>query len=116
MRGFFANIISGVKKENEEGSPSKVYARRGAMMAAGVGVGFMDQFRDVSSKIQNQFLGLNANLSTSMAGGGNFSMAGASAGAGAAPISVTVEATVAKEIDIYILAREVAEEIARRQR
>jgi hypothetical protein len=118
VRGFFANILEGVKKENEEKSPSKKYAARGRMMAAGVGVGFVDQFRDVAAQIQGQFAGLSANLSGSVTNTNSLALAGvgsAPASAGGVVINVYVD-RMDSELDIYQTTKKIAAEISRVKR
>jgi TP901 family phage tail tape measure protein len=82
---FFTGIVDGVKKFLGIASPSKVFAGIGLNMAAGLGVGFTNQFkqieRDISGAVGNMQVG-GVNIATGASGissgssGGRIEMGG----------------------------------------
>lgn len=75
INGFFSSIIDGVKASLGIQSPSKVFAGLGQNMAAGLGVGFANQFRGVQNQINGAIAGLagsamNVNVNGQVSGGG----------------------------------------------
>ncbi len=113
VMGFFKGIIDGVKKVLGINSPSKVFTGIGENMAVGMGKGFTNSFGGIQNEIARMINGMgNMNI----AGGLTPAIAGAGgygAQSTAAPISVTVQANVANDVDIYKLSRKVADEIRR---
>jgi len=84
-----------------------VFAGIGENLALGLGVGFAGAFRDIERDINGAVAGLG---SVPVSGG---SLSAAGAGAGGATININ--ATVANGVDMYRMARIVAEEIQRRR-
>lgn len=84
IKGFFSNIIDGVKKAlGIPNSPSKVFTDIGTDMGLGIGFGFQKSMRQVSNGINKTIKGMTAQASISMA-----SMPGIGAGAvNAGPIT-----------------------------
>lgn len=85
VKDFFQNLFKTIQDEEESHSPSEKWARMGAWMAQGLGLGFSRQWAGVEGQIAGAVAGLsgidanpNVNLSTSGAG----SAAGGTAGAG----------------------------------
>ena len=56
VKGFFGNIVGGVKDFLGIHSPSKVFAGIGGFMAEGLGEGFDDQFKSVKKDIENSMI------------------------------------------------------------
>lgn len=87
-------------------SPSKLFAGIGMNMAAGLGVGWSEQFKDFAARVGKDFAGLSGpTLSPALAG----ATAGGAGRYGS--ITVQVMATVANDIDVHKVARQVVEEI-----
>lgn len=82
VKGFFSGIVDGVKSALGIASPSKVFASIGQMMAAGVGVGWDQEFDAVSKDINSTLEGL-AGAEIAAAGSYSFSGAGGQLAAGA---------------------------------
>ena len=53
VKGFFGNIVGGVKDFLGIHSPSKVFAGIGGFMAEGLGEGFDNEFSDIKKNIEN---------------------------------------------------------------
>ena len=113
VRQFFIDIIDGIKEALGIHSPSEVFAALGRNMAAGLGIGFADQFAQIEKDINGAIYGMGAR------GGLNFNVPAPTGGGGGtpapvpAPVNVNVYATLNKELDMYVLARRIAQEIQR---
>lgn len=64
LKGFVDGLVGGVKNLLGIQSPSKVFAGIGEMMAAGLGVGFEDEFDKTSRAINNEVSGLTDDISS----------------------------------------------------
>lgn len=74
ITGFFTGIVDAVKKQLGIKSPSTVFAGIGENMAAGLGIGFMEQISSVERQVQAATKGLSAgNANLAFAGAGNSS-------------------------------------------
>jgi len=104
---FWDNLIGGVKDLLGIQSPSTVFAGIGENLALGLGEGFAGAFRDIERDIN----GAVADLGKVPVTGGGLSAAGAGAGGA----TININATVANGVDMYRMARIVAEEIQRRR-
>lgn len=75
VKGFFGNIVGGVKNFLGIHSPSKVFAGIGGFMAEGLGEGFDNEFSDIKKNIENSMnfdagtITADANISRSYIGG-----------------------------------------------
>ncbi|MEN6480961.1 MAG: hypothetical protein ABFD29_02135 [Anaerolineaceae bacterium] len=120
-------------------SPSQVMALQvGLPMGLGIGVGFQDALPQISRQmrkyvegmvadigaigLRSNFSGLEQQIKAAVGGMGamGYSFGGADIPAnlnmgsgGVAPISITIQATVANDLDMHLLARRISEEIRR---
>ena len=75
VKGFFGNIVGGVKDFLGIHSPSKVFAGIGGFMAEGLGEGFDNEFSDIKKNIENSMnfdagtITADANISGRYTGG-----------------------------------------------
>ena len=108
ISGFFKGITQTSKDALLERSPSKVFAGIGENMALGLGAGFTGAFGQISRDI-------NSAMSSLRIPAPNFALAGAGGrqDSPTSTVNVTVPAIINNGIDIYRLARQVAQEIQR---
>jgi phage-related protein len=111
VMNFFKNIVAAVKKSLGIQSPSTVFFGIGENMALGLGKGFNDAIAGIGRDINDQASGLSK-INMSATGAGGLAMAQAAAQP-AAVINNTFYNTVAKDLDIDVLAYRVLERIQR---
>lgn len=114
VKKFFQGIMDGIKNVIDWHSPPGKYVEIGEGMATALGIGFTSAFAKVDREI-TRAIGALTMPDADMA----FAGAGAGYRGGIQPrqlAPVTVNASVASNIDIYRLARLVAEEQKRQQR
>lgn len=102
---FFTDIVDKIKSSLGIKSPSTVFAGIGANMMDGLGVGFSRRANAVSAKVAEDVEPLYVNLT----GSGN--QGGISAKTQQTAPVIQISATVANDIDMYKLARVVADTI-----
>jgi len=110
VKSFFDGILGGVKKFLGISSPSKVFAGIGENMAAGIGVGWEDEFDDIKDDINDSLdfedkdidLGVSTHGSGS-GGGGGFG----SGGYVNAPANVVIQVYASDGMDIDALAEKI---------
>ena len=110
VKAFFSNIVSGVKSVLGIRSPSRVFRDQiGKQMAAGVGVGFEDEFSRVKDDIDDALkfddasIGINASIRKVGAGAAGGAFGGTSIG------NININVDGAKYSDEQSLATAVAE-------
>ena len=112
VKSFFSNIVSSVKSVLGIRSPSRVFRDQiGKQMAAGVGVGFEDEFEKVKSDIDDSLnfddasVGINASIRKVGAGAAGGAFGGTSIG------NININIDGAKYTDEQSLASAIALEI-----
>ena len=112
VKSFFSNIVSSVKSVLGIRSPSRVFRDQiGKQMAAGVGVGFEDEFEKVKSDIDDSLnfddasVGINASIRKVGAGAAGGAFGGTSIG------NININIDGAKYSDENALADAIAERL-----
>lgn len=74
VTGFIDGLVDGIKSKLKIRSPSRVFADIGENMAAGIGVGFVEQMRAVAQMINDAIPVPEVNVSAAGAGGGGLTI------------------------------------------
>lgn len=74
VTGFIDGLVDGIKSKLKIRSPSRVFADIGENMAAGIGVGFVDQMRAVAQMINDAIPVPEVNVAAAGAGGGGLTI------------------------------------------
>lgn len=109
---FFGGIVDGIKKLLGIESPSTVFAGIGEDMAGGLGAGFGTAFKKIERDIGRTVAGLTSSVQVGGSGGALF---GRQLAPSAAQISVPIQVTMQREMDIHVMARLVVDEIKRQR-
>jgi phage-related protein len=105
----FNELVGGIKGLLGIESPSTIFAGIGGNMALGLGGGFLDQLDQVQRQINSAVGGIEANI-----GVGGLAFAGQGASGNTYSTTANVyPGSVNNDIDMYRLARQVADEIRR---
>jgi len=111
VKDFFTGLINAVKDALDWHSPPGKFVEIGKGMANALGLGWNSAFSGIERDINNAIGALNPTINPTLAGAGISGFGGSPA-----PVnSVTVNASVANQIDIYKLAYQVADVIQRKR-